>query len=350
MADLLTRQVDHFNVLAKYAVDSCGDTTGLTTGIMMTVAPAIQNVARRCQDQMYVCRRHIGDLAANLREAKRLYQRTDQRSANELNTLFDQMPSGLDFTRRSHGFAYVLPGNFDDKNWAPPDPPPPSSGSLKGQVMSLATHITGDFEAIWNFFRLESVAKGSMLDDFLSAILIRPIVGDYEQLNALATGYDTLGNSTYSVAEDLRYGLLKIGPDWNGKGADSFEYTMFEWHEGVGGLGDLLEVVSMALKWVYDKVSDLCEQALYKIQEVTDEHLAGMKNILDRFPRAWAKVLRGGGPLCAGDELPAEDLNDLMERFFKLVEKIKEVIKIINDMQDAYDKWGGQGLARLGCR
>lgn len=332
MSGLLGHQEDHYGELASYASSTCGITTGMTN-VMALLAPKVEELAGWCAWKLRTCGSMMNTTVVSLKKTQELYEKKDQQAKDELLHLFSDPMAGIHYPELTNKDIPFLNGSYHDKWSQPPNPSGVDPGMDK-LIEDRKGGLINDCEDIWAL---------SDPDRTLVAQLITPIVGDYSQLYWLKEAYDALGNGTYSVAENLRRGTIEIGENWDGPAATNFEYHMFEWHQGTGGLGDLFELASEAYEWVYDQVMHAVNKILDKIQELVYKNFPPIQEVLDRNPGSYDKIrcaprTSEGVRIVPDDTMPKDDLNLYMKRMHEAAKFVNQIKKDIQELEKLYEE------------
>jgi uncharacterized protein YukE len=331
MGSLLTKQSQHFGELATYAWSTCTAGSGMTN-LMGLLAPKVDQLAGWAKWKLNHCRDMVAQTAADLDTARDLFQNTDAQSARRLNQLFDYPIAGRSYYEEfTPWWAAVLPGSYEDQWKETPQPSGTPTGT-SDLIESRKGGLIDSCEDYWAVFGFD--------EETLVHKLITPITGDYDRLYWLYEGYLNLGNSTYNVAANMRRGTYEIAPRWNGVAATSFEWLMFCWYQGTGGLGDLLEICSQTVKWIYDEVMKLIDKITDMLQELIYKHAPDIKEIFDRNPGSWAEIscqrLPNGVGMVLTDKLSGAELKELSRRARQMCEFVKQVVEVIQQVEDKY--------------
>jgi uncharacterized protein YukE len=287
MIKLLQEQEQHFGELSRYASSRCGDTSGLTQ-LMGLVAPKVEDLADWSSWKLNRCRDRMSGTGQDLSKVRQLYADADTGHVERLQQLFGEPMGNVTFeTLRYEGIASevrfaeltetgaaVFHASYKDR-WDPPAAPSGESPGLNDLIDQRKNTLVANCEDIWQFATdLPPLAQ----------LLITPISGDYSKLYWLYEAYLNLGNSTYAIAENIRRGHLTIGPRWNGAASNYFEYHVFMWGQGVGGLGDLFQIASLVFRWIYRKSMEVAQEILERVVDLIYKHFGPLNGILDRNP------------------------------------------------------------------
>lgn len=348
MSGLLADQEDHFGELAGYASSTCGDTSGMTN-LMSLLAPKVEELASWCEWKLRTCGSLMNTTVASLKKTQELYEKNDQQARDELLHIFSDPMAGIHYPELTNDDIPLLTGSYKDEWKKPPDP----SGADPGMDKLIGDRkygLVSDCEDIWAL---------SDPNRTLVSQLITPIVGDYSRLYWLKEAYDALGNGAYALAENLRRGTIQIGERWDGAAASNFEYHMFEWHEGTGGLGDLFELASQAYEWIYDQVIHAVNKILDKIQDLIYHYFPPIREVLDRNPGSYDKIAcaprtSSGVAIVPDDTMPKDDLNLYMKRTHEAAKFVNDIKKDIEEAGKLYEEgrkkigeiWTAMGQAR----
>ncbi len=331
MCALLRKQQEHFKKLAHYASSVCGDTTGLNN-LMSVLAPKVEELAGWCSWRLRTCESLVSSTITDLEKTLELYRNNDQESRERLLHLFADVDARVPFVELG-SWAAALHSSYDD-DWDAAEPPPHDDAGTGKLIDDRRSGLIADCEEIW--------ALGTP-DRTLVDTLITPITGDYGRLYWLKQAYDALGNSTYSIAENLRSGTIKIGAAWNGPAAKNFEYHMFEWHEGTGGLADLFELCSQAFQWLLEQIMVALGKILDWIQDLIYRYFPSIKEILDRNPGSFDAIscaprTSSGVRWIGGDVMPESDIKLFMKRMSETAKFVNDIKKMVNELETLYEK------------
>lgn len=332
MSGLLGDQEDHFGELAGYASSTCGDTSGMTN-VMGLLAPKVEELSAWCAWKLRTCGTLMNTTVASLKRTQELYEKSDQQAKDELLHIFSDPMAGIHYPELTNKDIPWLAGSYDDK-WKEPATPSGADPGMDKLIEQRKYGLIDDCEDIWAL---------SEPDHTLVSQLIIPIVGDYSRLYWLKEAYDSLGNGAYSLAENIRRGTIQIGERWDGAAATNFEYHMFEWHQGAGGLGDLFELAAQAFEWIYDQVIHAVNKILDQIQDLIYKRFPPIREVLDRNPGSYDAIacaprtsegVRSVDP----DVMSKDDLNLFMKRMQEASKFVNDVKKKIQELQKLYEE------------
>lgn len=340
MAGLMGHQADHYDQIANYVQNECGDTSGLTN-LMSLMSGPVRDLADLLHGQYRGCSRRMDQTVQSLHLAKRYFLGTDEASAEALrNTyLFDTVRGYESFQL----YRMSLPPNltnisyssgYEDR-WS--GVKNAGSGNQNSSAKSVPDWISDDLKHTQDAFDMMDPSKD------LVAILAKPLFGNYDLLSDYASRYDNVGNATYQIAENIRRGARRIGPRWSGDGAAQFESNALMWNQGTGGLGDVTELCSQLFSWLYGKVFDAVNKVLDKAVE-----MSGIRDwIMDRlwskgpeavtFFKVHGPALIKCAPIRPPKTLTKTDVMDVARRLFELRRKFNEAKKIVDDVKKFYD-------------
>lgn len=335
MAGLLDAQDGHYSKLAAYAADSCGTTAGLK-GLMGLLSGPISDLSDLFVGTYEYCQRRMAVTSGGLRRAKRDFLATDEQSAEELRhpTMFDPPPKGMENVQIPASWRYAFTDSYEhsyEDNWSPMDDPDTSDGKFSNGVVRDVAEQSKNM--------LDIYAMQKPHGDLIETI-VAPISGDYTLLASYKSAYDQLGNSTYQVAENIRKGLVRIGPRWNGDAAAAFEWETLRWSEGTGGLGDTAECASELFGWLYDQVVKYLDKISQKIAEMYAKHW-DIREFLERFPGAY-EYFRAYGIQCVPTRAPhtgmtESDAVELARLFHEMQNYYVEAFRLVEKLSKLYD-------------
>ncbi len=280
LAGLLDVQRDHLARLAGYAAARAGDTRGLDNALAVLRAPAAA-LSGMLRARYAAAAQGITDTAAKLRAAGAAYQHADARAEAAVAATF---PAAYATFPEIAGGPSL--GSYADLA-VRPRAPRPAEDALAASL-SHVTGVVGEFEALWRW------CSGG---DSLLARLVTPITGDYGRLAYLRDAYAQLSDASYTVAGTLRRGTFRMAPRWNGMAATEFEWHMFRWHMGIGGLGDLARVASDVLRDGYHAVAIAVDAVLDAISALVDHELRALAEEVGLAAAGTAAIeVVGGGP------------------------------------------------------
>lgn len=340
MAGLLSHQMDHYASLQTYAVGTCGDTDGLT-GLMRLLSGPVSRVSQEFENKYRHCSRRMDTTVTSLHTAKKLYVEADAESARRLAgidgpELFDQPPRGIGNFQVPASWRYAFPfsakQSYTDK-WVAPARPDGSAGADMNASVKQAKNTASGISDMWDLFIRPTFGQ-SVYDS-----LVEPIVGDYTALASYSNAYHILANTTYSVAENERRGLVRIGPRWNGAASSAFEWEMVCWDEGTGGLGDICELVSQGFKKVYDEIEKIVRKVIKKIEDLV-QPAARLRQFLENHPDAWAHLILY--PICTpsrGDipSLDDKEESSLFQWFHAFARAVGKAVHAITTLTNTYE-------------
>jgi uncharacterized protein YukE len=333
MATLLTKQEDHFAELAGYTGSTCTAGSGMTN-LMGLLAPKVDELAAWVKWKLGHTKDVLGQTVGDLQTARDLYGHTDDQSTERMNQLFDY-PLGVRSLYREFTpwWAAVLPGTYEEAEWKPTPPPSGTDPGTSKLIEDRKGGLISNCEEYWATFGYD--------EETLVHKLITPITGDYARLYWLYEGYLNLGNATYNIAANMRRGIYEIAPRWNGVAATNFEWIMFCWQQGTGGLGDLMEMCSLAFKWIYEEATKLVEKITDMIQDVIYKHIPDIQEVLNRNPGSWPKLscmaFYDNYLKIPDDIMPHAEWQELARRAHKLCEFVRTIVKTIHELVDKYE-------------
>ncbi|GAB2965757.1 hypothetical protein LWP59_22890 [Amycolatopsis acidiphila] len=335
MGGLLDEQADHFTDLATYARTTCGDTNGMTN-LMSLLAGKAEELAGWCAWKLRTCQARMEVTVASLQKAGKLYEKNDAQSKEELLYLFGQPLGGVNYPELTHNDAAFVRGRsyHADDEWEKPAQPSGADPGLQKLIDDRRYGLVSQCEDIWAL---------NHPDQTLVQKLIVPITGDYSRLYWFFEAYRDIGNSTYSVAENLRRGTLRIGSQWDGPAAANFEYHMFEWHQGTGGLADLFEMCSLTFNWIYEQVMKLVNKILDGAQDLIDRYFPRVREILDRNPGSYDTIncaprTSSGVAIVPDGVMSDDDMKLFMKRMHEAAQFVEKVRKGIDEVRSAYEE------------
>lgn len=311
---LMARQYSHLQRASTYAYTTCGDTTGLDRGLISVV----QGVVERVADANSAVYREavVGswDTALNVISARQAYERADEDAAANIEASFGEVPGylpSLDYqgTPSQHG--------YDDGFTPELEVPPESDDSIAIEVDGTL----GQLDWLW-----EQVFGESLLEQ-----IVEPITGNYGRLKWLATAYQNLGDATYRVAWNMRTGTRTLAASWHGDASSAFQLAMFQWHMGLGGLGDVQHLISDGLEWAHGQVESGVNTIVGKINTLVEKaerflpagRAKGVfESVIDLDPRGVLEQLN-----------PMELYNDVRG----LWDDVQEIRDKIDEVRDAVD-------------
>jgi uncharacterized protein YukE len=346
MIGILHKQQEHLADLAWYVNHVCADTSGMTN-LMSLLVGSVQRVAGDCLNPLTRSDTGIGQTAADLGTAKDLFGQTDYDSAVDLSSLFQNyIPGRQIFHEFADSSAVLSHGSYTEVWNATPNPSYTNPG-WDTAIQNRANGLSGRYQQYWSVLVYQG---GDLLDK-----IIKPVIGDYTTLNALHEAYQNLGTSTYEIAANLRRGTYAIAPKWKGYFAENFEYLMLCWHEGVGGLGDLYQLVGDAYNTLYGEVVGLLNRALSAIDDLIGRFFPRLDEIFDRNPGSWQEVVNCGPGYAVANKLISEgDMKEALRRMQDVVEQVAKVKKEIDEIEAKYKNakakfqqiWDGVGTVR----
>jgi uncharacterized protein YukE len=332
MGGLLDKQAEHFTDLSAYTLSTCGDIHGMTN-LMALLASKTEELAGWCSWKLRSCNARMDVTVSSLEKARELYEKNDAHSREELLLLFSQPLGGVNYPELTNTDASLVRGSYHD-DWDKPAQPSGADPGMHKLIDDRQYGLVSQCEDIWAL---------NHPDQTLVAKLIVPITGDYARLYYFFEAYRNLGNSTYSVAENLRRGTMEIGPHWNGEAATNFEYHMFEWHEGTGGLGDLFEMCSLTFNWVYEQVMKLVKKILDRVQDLIDKHFPKVREVLDRNPGSYDAIncaprTSSGVAIVPDGVMSDSDMKLFMKRMHEAAQFVEKVQKSLDEVRDKYEE------------
>ncbi|MFD4367755.1 hypothetical protein [Rhodococcus sp. NPDC058521] len=193
-------------------------------------------------------------------------------------------------------------------------------------LISEASGWLGDVnEAIKSTTRMAGVEW-----DALGTVL-KPITGNWTELNRIGEAYKIAGNAFEASAKNLDDGVNRVGQHWDGKAALAFEdharkqSEAMRWEGPVGrtialGLGVVAEEIREAIKTVIRKLEELLES------QVSLDGIAGkIKFLVRKVPAIQAATL-GKIIWDVGDMIL-----DLVDEIRVMVDSVKEFLSTIAD-------------------
>lgn len=344
LAGLFDKQRGHLADMAGYAHATCGNTDGLANALSFLQQP-VSDLAAFMNGRLTHCQDGIADTARKVRDAGARYADADVQADTRIRASFPAALPG--FPEIPAGPSVGSYTDIDIDLPAPDD----AEDILKANLDHVMSAL-GTVEHVWRW-----VTGG----DSLIERLVTPIMGNYGRLKYLQQAYDKLGEAGYTVAGNLRRGTYKMAPQWNGDAATEFEYWMFRWHMGIGGLGDLAKVASTVFHDGYLTITVLVQAVLDAIGMFINHEI---KRLLEAVAGSAVIEAVGGGP-----EDPVADvvaigwdawkiyqavsyaitaINEIVKLIEKLIEGIKKLSKDINDLIDLLRQGGADpaGTAR----
>jgi uncharacterized protein YukE len=277
LAGLLEAQRGYLGTLGTYAGRTCGNADGLDNALGLLRHP-VADLSTFMNDKLFGGQGGIGYVAAAVRDAGTLYHSTDHQAEQELRGVFPVAPAYFP----EIGTGPVV-GNYDDVKADAAEPADSAEDTIRANLNHVMS-APGTVEHIWQW-----VTGG----DSLLERLVTPIVGNYGRLRYLSAAYANLGDAAYTVAGNLRRGTYRMAPQWNGAAAKEFEFLMFRWHMGIGGLGDLAQVAATVFKDGYDTIAVLVNGVLDAIGVFINHEL---KKLMEAAAGTAAIEAIGGGP------------------------------------------------------
>jgi hypothetical protein len=330
LAGLLDAQRGHLGTLGNYAGSTCANGDGLDNALSFLRQP-VADLSTFLNNKFFDCQAGIANAAGNVRYAGYLYHSTDRHAETEIRSVFPSAPSYFpDIT----GGPSV--GSYDDIDVAPEEPD--AADEIIKTNLNHVMSALGTVEHIWRW-----VTGG----DSLLERLVTPITGNYGRLKYLKVAYANLSDGTYTIAGNIRRGTYHIAPKWNGGAANEFEYLMFRWHMGIGGLGDLAKVASNVFRDGYATIATLVNAVLDAIGVFINHEI---KKLLEAVAGTAAIEAAGGGPedpvadvIAGGWDLwkiyqavsaAITAINLIVNLIGKLIEGVKAVAHSINELRN----------------
>lgn len=325
MTELMKDQGDHFGELAEYASTTCRDTKGFDNLMTILIGP-VHLIADWARGSLAMCQYKMEGDVGNLKGARKVYSDNEHEGEQRFQTLYP----GAAHATWYPDFNGKLPDavtTYRDQWKKPAEPDEGAGADLKPEIEARHRNLQV-LNAVW-----EAIEPG----DDLASRLTRPIIGDYKRFGWLSDAWKKLGDATYDVAANLRRGTLKIGGGWEGEAARAFEYHMFNWHMGVGGVGDTHHVIADALTKAGQQAVALAQQILAEVDKLIDRALKEIAAIFARYPN-----LKGAWEKCSVNwrMISAEDRARLMRALFLAYQIIHTIDGMIEKMASLYDTIG----------
>ena len=322
LAGLLDAQRGHLGQLGNYAGTTCANTDGLAHALSFLQQPVV-DLSTFMNNKYFDCQGGIGKVATDVRDTGHEYAKSDARAESFVRASY---PAPLGAFQEISGGPSV--GSYNDIDIELPEPDD-AEDILKANLDHVLSAL-GTIEHIWRW-----VTGG----DSLLERLVTPIMGNYGRLQYLSQAYASLSDATYTVAGNLRRGTYKMAPQWNGEAATAFEFLMFRWHMGIGGLGDLDKVASQVLHDGYLTVAALVQAVLDAIGAFINHE---GKKLVEAAAGTAAIEAVGGGP-----EDPVADVVAVGWDAWKIyqavsiaITAINEIIKLIGKLIDGVKELG----------
>ena len=306
-SNLLQSQRDHLGKLGNYAGMECDNTTGLDN-LLAPLRGPVDSLSTLLNNKLFDCQGGMGDVSGKVLTARQDYADADKNAEADIKGAYPAVVPGFIEIPSSPSL-----GNFDDVDIdlkPPTEPEDPVHINLIAVGNSLAAA-----EHVWKWFTGESLLEK----------LVTPITGSYTRLSYLQEAYGNLAGSTYTVAGNLRRGTWKLASEWNGEAATAFEYHMFRWHMGIGGLGDLATIASNLFRDFYKTISLAVNAILRAISELIEKQIKPLCRMFGEMVAGDA-VIEG---VELGPEDPLADIAALTYSGYKLYKMYKRVRMII---------------------
>lgn len=256
---------------------------------------------------------------------------TDLDSAFEINALcapyehsFHQLgPTPL------HVRGGDLPAGSYRDVWEAPGHPADEADDISKDLEAVKGPL-GRFEDMWS--QLPGV-NGSLIGR-----LVTPLTGNYAHIKYVADAYGKLGDAMYDIAANQRRGVLMVGPAWNGESGQAFEYHMFCWHIGTGGLGDLDKEIAKGIDQLHTDVATLVRQILNELQKLIGQALSRMLDIFNKYG-GYDNLMNGRPARCLPTTYdPPHDQMEFLRYLSQAVKIAKTVLKLIDKVKHAYEQ------------
>ena len=330
MTKLLEQQQPHLSTLSTYAVDHCGLTTGMTNLMSLLVRP-VKDVSDYAAGHLRRSSEGIGESAYELGIARERFRVADDDNAVDLSDIFLNPMPGRKLYRDLGGDDQLPAGGDYNDTWEVPDPPshfddPPFTKEIEGHKQRLV----GRYEAYWAALGPEG---GSLI-----AKIITPIVGDYRQFYGIHTAYKNAGTSTYQVAGNVRKGTIAIASTWDGLYAENFEFLMFCWGQGLGGLGDLLQIISKTFLEIYTQVVKVLQSLMEDMYELTERYFPRVDDVLNRNEGSFEYDECGSLSQLTIHNMPDDQMKELKDRMRDVAEQVEKIRKKIDQIEEFYKK------------
>ena len=267
------------------------------------------------------------DLVAEKSDATaNAYRTTDQDTAAHIRSLYPTPLGGFPDLGGLPGSSHL--GNFTDEDVKPKDPDDASqyeAKSISHMVWTLHTNMGEGFLA--GAEKLFKFCTGQSLIE----LLLTPLTGDFGRLEYLHVAYSALSDGLYTVTGTLRKGSWRLGSEWTGDAARSFDSYLFCWTMGMGGIGDAAAEVAKIYHDAYETVLGLVRLALRQIGTLINDDIEQLAKLAAQTAEADAAIeVAGGGP-----EDPLADAGALLVtgvelyRMYKIVSRIVTAINAI---------------------
>lgn len=317
-AKLASEQSVHMGKLGNWTSVQCSSTGGFE-GLLLPMKALVPDIANLFTPKMAQCQRGMTDVAHKVGETADEYAKAEDSATDSIRNIYPgELPHFPDFG--TLGLPDI--GDFTDE---PVSLREPQSGAA-----DTAQDIKHQLQTLRNGFSSGPLATAEKVFKFctgqsLVGLLIEPIAGEYGQLKYLEDAYDTLSQGLYTVAATVRKSSWKLGDEWTGDAAASFDSYMFRWNMGIGGLGDAAKVVSQTYRDLYAGVVVLVHKALAKINTLVN-------NELEQLVEQGAELAEGDAAIETvglGPEDPIADIGAGVYSAYKLYKIYKIVANII---------------------
>jgi hypothetical protein len=327
---LLNEQREHFAELAKYARATCADTSGMTQ-LMALLVDKTRDLAGWSAWKLGRCAARMDATVHDLSKVRQIYADTEADNAKQLKYLFGEPIDGIRYPELSSQAAALMhDSNYKDE-WDKPPAPTGESPGLNELIENRKASLISDCDNIWTF---------QFGGPTLSQKIIEPITGDYSKLYWLHEAYRNLGSATYNIAENCRRGHLTLGPRWNGPAATYFEYHLFAWGQGVGGLGDLFQICGRVYWWIYSTLMKVAHEILKNVLDLVNQYFPRLQEIMDRNDRFREFVEANCGRPVAGQVLIPDGI--LSEADIALwSRRIKETAHAVREIERLVEQYQG---------
>jgi uncharacterized protein YukE len=336
LAGLLETQSEHFDDLRTYANGVIDNTGGMEEpgSVLSLICDGVRLLHAAAIMKVNVCYFGMSESEDKVRQARREYASTDEDSATDLAaTIFTQY-EGRPETR------WQVPQRFPEITDDVPNLPlhtyhdqatptltePAAADAGLGVNVDEVKGKVGQVEQMWKTITGESLLER----------LIKPITGNLGRLNYLSQGYQTVSYATYDIAGNLRSGTLVMAPKWDGPAGKAFEFYMFKWHMGIGGLGDVFQIVSTGF-------ADLFHAAWGAIKEILDL----INRLIDQFLKRLFDKYGGRNPLdprvCTPENpdgtVDATELRETLLIISRAMKLIRQIEAKINELREAFENF-----------
>lgn len=324
-AGLMKEQTGHFGQLERWAGNECSHASDLDGLLVLPVSYLAPKIASFFSQKLGQCQAGMTDVAGRATTTGQDYASNEQSLVNTIQTIYPKAYPWFPDIGDIPGLEHL--GNFTDTPVTLTEPDPAGDDTAKNIKYQLdSLRIGGGLGG--NILRLASDIFQFFTGQSLFQILLTPLDGNYGRLKFLSDSYSQLAQGTYTVTGTMRKGSVRLGGEWQGDAATNFDFWMFRWSMGSGGIGDAATVAAKAYLDGYHAICVQVQAALRAISALINNEL---RQLVDTAGGDAAIEGIGGGP-----EDPVADVVASAWTLYHIFEIIREIIRAIHAIENIF--------------